>query len=31
MAVKEHSLDISAKLDMQEMKNAVISSTKRDR
>jgi len=28
MAVKEHSLDISAKLDMQEMKNAVIQAQK---
>ena len=28
MAVKEHSLDISAKLDMQEMKNAVIQAEK---
>ena len=31
MAVKEHSLDISAKLDMQEMKKCSYSSTKRDR
>src|SRR5574344_1158534 len=28
MAVKEHSLDISAKFDMQEMKNAVIQAQK---
>jgi uncharacterized protein YajQ (UPF0234 family) len=28
MAVKEHSFDISAKLDMQEMKNAVIQAQK---
>jgi len=28
MATKEHSLDISAKLDMQEMKNAVIQAQK---
>ena len=28
MAVKEHQFDISAKLDMQEMKNAVIQSQK---
>ncbi|OCL91202.1 YajQ family cyclic di-GMP-binding protein [Aliarcobacter thereius] len=28
MAVKEHSLDISAKLDLQEMKNAVIQAQK---
>ena len=28
MAVKEHQFDISAKLDLQEMKNAVIQSQK---
>ena len=28
MAVKEHQFDISAKLDMQEMKNAVIQAQK---
>ena len=29
MAAKEHQFDISAKLDMQEMKNAVIQAQKR--
>ena len=28
MAVKEHQFDISAKLDMQEMKNAIIQAQK---
>ena len=28
MATKEHQFDISAKLDMQEMKNAVIQAQK---